>query len=320
MKRIFVFALTIAAAASSLCAETKEKVAFGDFENWITRTIKESAIIGGKQKTLYEIGPTRTINGNKAYTNLGGSPWATSNVYAKVAGVVKGSNAVFPEQRAGGNKCVKMSTIMEKVKALGIVNMDVLVSGSIYFGEMVEPVSSTKNPYSKLNMNVKFTKRPKFLTYDYRVIVPEGAKMIYSSGFGKKKTLNKTNACEVFVLLQRRWEDEDGNIYAKRVGTGRERYTKSTSGWVNGHRLRIYYGNIVGQPYYKDYMNLIDESRPYYAKNSKGKMVPIHEVGWDSPTAKPTHIIMMFSAGCGTAYEGTLGQTLYVDNVAFIYD
>ena len=41
-----------------------------------------------------------------------------------------------------------------------MVNMDVLVSGSIYFGTMVEPVSSTKNPYSKLDMNVRFTKRP----------------------------------------------------------------------------------------------------------------------------------------------------------------
>ena len=236
-----------------------------------------------------------------------------------MAGVVKGSNAVFPAQRAAGNKCVKLSTIMEKVKALGVVNMDVLVSGSIYFGTMVEPVSSTKNPYSKLDMNVRFTKRPKYLTYDYKVEIPANAQMIYSSGFGKKKVLKKQNACEVFVLLQRRWEDANGNIYAKRVGTGRERYTRST-GWVNGHRLRIYYGNIVGQPYYKSYMNLVDSSRPYYARNSKGKIVPIHEVGWDSPLATPTHIIMMFSAGCGTAYEGTVGQNLYVDNVAFIYD
>ena len=67
-------------------------------------------------------------------------------------------------------------------------------------------------------------------------------------------------------------------------------------------------------------MNLVDSSRPYYARNSKGKIVPIQEVGWDSPLATPTHIIMMFSAGCGTAYEGAVGQNLYVDNVAFIYD
>lgn len=107
MKRIFLLAAGLLVATSGLLAETREKVAFGDFEHWVTRTIKESAIIGGKSKTLYEIGPTQTIHGNKAYRNLGGSPWATSNVYAKVAGVVKGSNAVFPAQRAAGNKCVK---------------------------------------------------------------------------------------------------------------------------------------------------------------------------------------------------------------------
>lgn len=321
MRKIILLSFGVALSAFAAFSETKEPVAFGDFEQWITRTIEESSVIGGKSKTLYEIGPTRSIKGNKAYTNMGGSPWATSNVYAKVAGVVKGSNAVYPDQRSGGNKCVKLSTIMEKVKALGIINMDVLVSGSIYFGTMVEPVNSTKNPYSKLDMNVKFTKRPKYLCFDYKVSVPANGQMIYSSGFGKKKVLKgRQNACEAFVLLQRRWEDADGNVFAKRVGTGRERYTKSTAGWVSGHRLRIYYGNIVGQPYYKDYMNLISADRPYYTRNSKGKMVPVQEVGWDSPLAKPTHIIMMFSAGCGTAYEGTVGQTMWVDNVSFIYD
>lgn len=319
MKRM-LFSICLAVAALSGLAETKEKVAYGDFEQWITRYIHESSVIGGKTRTLYEIGPTTTIDGNKAYSNMGGSPWATSNVYAKVAGVVKGSNAVFPDKRTASNKCVKLSTIMEKVKALGIINMDVLVSGSIYLGKMVEPVSSTKNPYSKLDMSTPFTKRPKYLEYDYKVLIPKNTPMIYSSGFGKKKTLTgRQNACEVFVLLQRRWEDAEGNIYAKRVGTGRERFTQSSSGWVNGHRLRIYYGNIVGQPYYKDYMNLVSSSRPYYARNSKGKLVPVQEVGWDSPIAKPTHIIMMFSAGCGTAYEGTIGQTLWVDNVSFVY-
>ena len=65
---------------------------YGDFNQWITRSIKESGIIGGDTKTLYEIGPTQHINGNVAYTNKGGSPWATSNVYAKVSGITKTNN------------------------------------------------------------------------------------------------------------------------------------------------------------------------------------------------------------------------------------
>mgnify|MGYP005899345477 CR=1 FL=1 len=83
--------------------------------------------------------------------------------------------------------------------------------------------------------------------------------------------------------------------------------------------LAIHYGDITKQSFYKSYMGLIPKDRPYYARNSKGKMVPVQEVGWDSPNAVPTHMIMMFSAGCGTAYEGTIGQTLWVDNVALEY-
>ena len=318
MKKIsFTAALAVAVAFCFPKANALEPVRYGNFENWVKRTITESGIIGGATKTLYEIAPSASIHGNKAYYNMGGSPWATSNVYAKVAGVSKGSNAVFPDDRGHGNTCAKLSTIMEHVKALGVINMDVLVSGSIYLGHMIEPVKSTKNPYSKLDMGVRYTKRPRYLSYDYRVSIPANAKMIYSSGFGSQKVLNKRNACEVFVMLQRRWEDKKGNIYAKRVGTGRERYTRSTGGWVNNHRLTIHYGDISHQSFYRSWMGLVPSSRPYYARNSKGKMVPVHEVGWDSANATPTHIMVMFSAGCGTAYEGTIGQTLWVDNVAF---
>ena len=318
MKRISIVVLLAVAVVSM--ANALERIKYGDFQQWIKRNIKESSIIGGASKTLYEIGPTATINGNKAYSNMGGSPWATSNVYAKVAGVSKGSNSVFPDDRGGGNYCAKMTTVFEHVKALGIINMDVLASGSIYLGRMREPVKSPKSPYSKLDMGVAFNKRPKYLCFDYKVYIPAGQPMIYSSGFGSQKVLKgRQNACETFILLQRRWEDEDGNIYAKRVGTGRERYVKSTSGWVNGHKLAVHYGDITKQSFFKSYMGLISKDRPYYARNSKGKMVPVQEVGWDSPNAVPTHMVVMFSAGCGTAYEGTPGQTLWVDNVGLEY-
>ncbi len=307
------------AAAVIVEASALEKIKYGDFQTWVKRTIEESGIIGGATKTLYEIGPNAQITGNKAYSNMGGSPWATSNVYAKVAGVSKGSNSVFPDHRGNGNYCVKCSTIFEHVKALGIINMDVLASGSIYLGRMVEPVKSTKNPYSKLDMGIAFTKRPQYVQYDYKVHIPAGAKMIYASGFGSQKTLSKQNACEVFVLLQRRWEDSKGNIYAKRVGTGRERFYQSTSGWINGHKLMVHYGDITHQSFYKSFMGLISNDRPYYARNSKGKMVPVKEIGWDDANATPTHILLMFSAGCGSADESTIGQTIRNDHVYLGY-
>ena len=77
--------------------------AYGDMDNWIVREIHESGIIGGNTKWLYELGPSDTIVGNTAFRNMGGSPWATSNVMAKVAGVVK-TNSLF-SRRNGGMGC-----------------------------------------------------------------------------------------------------------------------------------------------------------------------------------------------------------------------
>ena len=51
---------------------------YGNFDTWVNRQIHESAVIGGKTKTLYEIGPNRSLMGNTPYTNLGGSPWGAS--------------------------------------------------------------------------------------------------------------------------------------------------------------------------------------------------------------------------------------------------
>lgn len=322
MKKFYSFIILIGTLAVSPLispAQNVEIIKYGDFENWITRPIKESAIIGGKTKNVYEIGPEATIPGDRPYTNRGGSPWATSNVLAKVMGVTKTSNAVYPDTRSGSNRCAKLTTHMEQCKAVGVINIDVMVAGSIFLGKMLEPVKSTKNPYSKMEMGIPFTGRPKALRYDYRLSIPSGTGRIYSSGFGSKKQLPGTDKAEVLVFLQRRWEDADGNIFAKRVGTGRELLGHSTSGWVNDHRLKINYGDITSTPGYKPFMGLIPEAKSYYARNSKGKMVPVREVGWDDASATPTHVILMMSSGSGEPYTGTPGMTFWVDNVGFVY-
>ena len=68
-------------------------------DQWVTRHIHESGIIGGNTKLLYEV---RTNCYNRSqhppYHNRGGSPWANSNVMAKVAGIVKTNTSVFPEK------------------------------------------------------------------------------------------------------------------------------------------------------------------------------------------------------------------------------
>lgn len=294
-------------SASGAFAQKTEKIKYGDFDSWITRNIEESKVLGGKTKKVYAIGPTATL-GSVPYNGSAASPWATSNVMAKVMGVTKGSNAVYPEERPGHGKCARLCTEIENCKAAGLINMDVVVAGTVFLGKMAEPIKSTKNPYSKMEMGVPYTERPAALVFDYKLNIP-GNSRLYSSGFGSKKELPGADKAEALILLQRRWEDEDGNLYARRVGTGRELLGNSTASWVNGHKVDIHYGNAASV------YPIIPESRSYYAKNSKGRMVPVQEVGWDAPDAVPTHLIVLFSSGSGAPYTGTVGTEFCIDNV-----
>ena len=315
MKRIFLTTLTLLSLFFGVNALTLEPIKYGDFSQWVTREITESKVIGGKTKTVYEVAPTAKLIGNKPYANAGGSPWATSNVYAKVSGIVKGSNTVSPAT-LNGNKVAKLEAKMEEVKVLGIINMDVMVAGSIFLGRIFEPITSTKGPFSKMEMGIPYTKRPKALVFDYKVDMPAGNTRTKATGFSSKKTLQGRDNAEVYVILQKRWEDADGKLYAHRVGTGRERYSKSIP-WTKGHQLPIHYGDITGQPFYKPWMGLLAGNKAYYARNSKGKLVPVQEVGWAPADTQPTHVLMMASSSCGEPFIGTEGLTLYIDNIAF---
>lgn len=305
-------ALIVCADASAL---TLEPIKYGDMSHWVTRNLKESKVIGGKAKTIYAIGPTQTINGNIAYSPKGGSPWASSNVYAKVSGVVKTSNTVEPAV-VNGNKMAKLCTKIEEVKVLGLLNMDVMVTGTIFLGKIREPISSTKSPYSKMEMGIPYNKRPKALVYDFKVDMPNVNTRVKATGFGSKKTLQGRDNAEVYVLLQKRWEDAKGNLHALRVGTGRERYGKSVA-LTKRHQLPIHYGDITKQSFYKPYMGLLNGAKAYYAYNSKGKLVPVQEEGWAPADATPTHVLVMASSTCGEAFIGTEGLTMYIDNIAF---
>lgn len=173
---------------------------------------------------------------------------------------------------AAGNRCAKLTSKIETLKVLGLINLDVMVSGSIFLGHMIEPITSTKNPYSKMEMGIPYTKRPKALVFDYKVDMPAALTRTKATGFGGKKTLPGRDAAVVFVFLQRRWEDAQGNIHAKRVATGGERF-KVGSGWKNGHQIPLHYGDYSAQPGYQKWLKLLPKERSYYARNSKGKMV-----------------------------------------------
>ena len=156
--------LFLALAAFPLLAQGQEKVVpikYGDMEQWVTRRIHESGIIGGETKLLYELGPTQEIDGNVAYVNQGGSPWGNSNVMAKVMGIVKTNTSVYPERRETGGYCARLETHIESVKVLGLVNITVLASGSMFLGDMKEPITGTKDGEKAVNPGGPFTKRPK---------------------------------------------------------------------------------------------------------------------------------------------------------------
>lgn len=306
----------VLADGDGVTSENVVPFAYGDMDNWIVREIHESGIIGGNTKWLYELGPSDTIVGNTAFRNMGGSPWATSNVMAKVAGVVKTNTSVFPEKRGDG-MCARMETRYESVKVFGLVDIEVIAAGSVFLGTVHEPIKGTKNPQAMLQSGVPFSKKPKALRFDYKVKAAPEKNRVRSTGFSRKATVAGQDSLAVILLLQKRWEDAEGNVYSKRVGTMVQRYTESTPDWVNDATYPILYGNITSKPEYKPYMRIQVEER--YTLNSKGKSVPIQEVGWAEPGEAPTHMVLQFTSSHGGAYIGSPGNTFWIDNVELIY-
>ena len=66
-------------------------------------------------------------------------------------------------------------------------------------------------------------------------------------------------------------------------------------------------------------MDLKNGNSAYYAQNSKGKIVPIEENEWADASETPTHAIVKFDSSHGGAYIGTIGTTLWLDNIKWVY-
>lgn len=319
MRKILFLLMGLPWLATAWGNDTTEVVvpfAYGNLDQWITREIHESAIIGGETKLLYEIGPTEKIVSNEAFTNKGGSPWANSNVMAKVAGVVKTNTSVYPEKRGDG-MCARMETRFESVKVFGLLDIEVIAAGSIFLGQVHEPIKGTKNPQSMLQSGIEFTKRPKAIRFDYKTKLASSPNRVRSTGFSRKTTIPGRDSIAVILLLQKRWEDKEGNVYSKRVGTMVQRYIQSTNGWVNEATYPIMYGDITSRPEYRSYMRIQVEER--YTMNSKGESVPIQEVGWAAPDETPTHMVLQFTSSHGGAYIGSPGNTFWIDNIKLVY-
>lgn len=310
--------ITMSAAVSYAQQDIIDAInSYGTFDKWCTREVKESGIIGGQRKVLYEFygDYSNTFTGKTPYSAPEGYLWRTNNVLAIVAGIVKTNNTVFPEKRDEGY-CARIETHIEEVKVLGI-NMDVVCQGAIMIGELPEPITTTADPMSKVLYGIPFNGCPKALEFDYKANV--GNEVIKGTGFCKLQPQGYKDYAEVTFMLQKIWEEEDGSIHALRVATGIERIMESTSDWINGHRVELHYGDITKKPFYKDYMGLkTNPETAYRAVNSKGKVVIIQEHGWAPAGTEPNNMKIHFITSYGKAFYGGVGNTLWLDNVKVI--
>ncbi len=267
-----------------------------DFNQWSTRDIKESLIFGGQTKTIYDLS----------------APWATSKTHARVMGIDKAAVSVYPIEHKEGKAC-KMQIEQVSFTVMG-VPVHAIAAGSIYLGESNEPVGmrGANEPLTVLNMNYAYTQRPTALYFDYNAYVEQSTDISSANASKRIKHYEGKDGAEVILILQKRWEDENGRIHAERVATAWMRIMESTDGWVENFALPLCYGDIREQTAYQDYQGL--NAQGYMCKNSKGKMVRIEEDGYNAQ-AEPTHLILMFSAGCQPAFSGHVGNEFMIDNV-----
>ena len=299
-------------ACLTVSAQRYEKVPYGDLEQWTVRYVTESKVIGGQEKALYVIGPTDTILCNDPY-DYKNTIWSTSNAFAKVMGVVKTSNNVTPDKGPTGT-CAKLATQFAYCKVAGLLNIKVLAAGSIYWGKMLEPVTGVSDPFAFIDWGIPFTKRPKALVLNYKANIPNTGKLV-------KGTTTRTtefdgyDPAEILFVLQYRWEDDKGYVYAKRVGTAIYHVDQSSNGWLKDFRIPVIYGDARKSADYQPYMGLLTGERTMYAINSKGKKKPILEEAWADSDCPVTHAIMWLSSGSSGAFIGALGNVLWVDEV-----
>ena len=231
--------------------------------------------------------------------------------------MTKTNVSVYRDTHPGHGHCAKLYTHIVEAKVLGIINIKVLAAGSIFLGNTIQPITDTKNPMAKLNAGLRFTKRPKALVFDYKTHIVKGNR-IRQNGITKGSKVAGQDMADCILYLQKRWEDARGNIYAKRVGTMVHRFSSSTN-WRNNQSFAIQYGDIRGKSFYSSAWALTSGATTKYARNSKGRMVPVKEVGWANANETPTHIVLQFDSSHGGAYVGTVGNTLWVDNVRLAY-
>jgi hypothetical protein len=295
--------------------DSSGQLKFSSFDTWYYRTLTESALLGGETKHLYEIGVLNPLSEQeKLHGKDPDSPWGTSNFMVKM-GFNKAVNSVFPDTTKEGY-CCRLETKLFGVNTLGL-KVNVLVAGCLFVGEMIEPVRNIREPLKKMNHGIPFTGKPKAIRFDYRYHPGENRiKSVYTSS-----PVEGSDKAEFCLILQKRWEDEKGRIWAIRIGGIRTVLSGTAGKWARDTTFAIHYGIITREPFYHpETMGLIPEVSEMYVKNSKDQLVMLTETAWGKEEDNPTHLVLYFTSSYqGVDFTGSPESTLWIDNVCLIY-
>ncbi len=300
---------------ASIYTDSQGQLNYSSLDLWYARKVKESFMLSGKIVDLFGLG---VVNPNSDFfdTKLKDtkSPWGTTNIYSKMVLDVANTR-VIPEKRGNGY-CARLETGIRKDNIAGL-KVEVLIAGTLFVGEMIEPVRGLKDPLKNVSQGIPFSRKPKAVKFDYKYGV--GNKRVKATyGIDAVDGPDKAEFC---LILQKRWEDKDGNILATRIGGARQFFTGSVDQWINSASFPVFYGDITRLPEYDaKTMGLIPSVGEVYVKNSRGKMVPLVETGWGKPEDTPTHLIFYFTSSYqGIQYQGSPESVFWVDNIEFVY-
>jgi hypothetical protein len=288
---------------------------YSSLDFWYSRKVDESSLLSGKTIELYGIGkvdPKSDFFDIKLKDER--SPWSTTNIFSKMVFEL-GNTRVFPEKRGNGY-CCRLETGIRKDNLAGL-KVEVLIAGTLFLGEMIEPVKGLNNPLKNVNQGIPFNKKPKAVKFDYKYHVGE-KRVTATYNSTPAEGIDKAEFC---LILQKRWEDKNGNVFATRIAGARKFFTGSVKEWVNGAVFPVTYGDVTHLPEYDEKtMGLIPGVSEVYVKNSQNKMVSLVETGWGKPDDIPTHMILYFTSSYqGVEYKGSPETVFWVDNIELVY-
>lgn len=296
-------------------ANNQGQLNYSSLDNWYSRKLKESILLSGNTIELYGVGK---VDAKSDFFDLKlkdpASPWGTTNVYAKMVLDV-GNTRVIPEKRENGYSC-RLETKIRKDNIAGF-KVDVLLAGTLFVGELIEPVHGMKDPIKNVSQGIPFTGMPKAVKFDYKYMVGKNRVKATTN----VSTVAGADKAEFAIILQKRWEDANGNVFATRIGGARQFFTGTQTQWINSASFPVTYGDVTHLPQYDPKtMGLIPSVGEVYVKNSKGKMVPLVETSWGKPGDVPTHMILYFTSSYeGVQYVGSTESVFWVDNIELVY-